>query len=257
MSDAKLVKNAQVNGQFPNRGHDTKNEIDGRISVSLIDIDTTIIQYMENVIQPYVTQDGNKITVPVMYGNPERWKNIRKDGVLRDVRGKLQIPLLVITRTGLVKNSMNSPVNKYHGRDFHPLQWNPRNKYDRFAVINGITESKKFVSVMYPDYYDLTYDCVVWTEYMAQMNQLIEQISFEVENYWGDKEQYKFKTSVKEFKNTVELPEKRDRLVRSEFSMTVKAYLLPENTVDKYGRPIDTNQTRFTNKKIIINEKII
>jgi hypothetical protein len=152
---------------------------------------------------------------------------------------------------------MNSPINKYHGRDFHPLQWNSRNKYDRFAVLNGVAESKKFVSVMYPDYYDLTYQCVVWTEYMAQMNQLIEQISFEVENYWGDVGQYKFKTSVQEFKNTVELPEKKDRLVRSEFTMTVKAYLLPENTVDKYGRPIDVNQTRFTNKKLIINEKIV
>jgi len=252
-----LIKNAQVDNQYQNRGNDTKTETSEKISVSLIDIDTTIIEYMQNVIQPFVTQDGGKITVPIMYGNPERWKNIRQDGVIRDVRGKLQIPLLVITRTGLTKNTLNNPVNKYQQLDFHATQWNPRNKYDRFAVLNGIVESKKYVSVMYPDYYDLTYSCVLWTEYMAQMNQLIEQISFEAENYWGDKDQYKFKTSVNEFKNTVELPEKKDRLVRAEFDMTVKAYLLPENTVDKHGRPVNINQTRFTNKKLIIKEKII
>lgn len=252
-----LVKNAQNDGQYQNRGLDTKAEESNEISVGLIDIDTTIIEYMQQVIKPHVTQDGDKIEVPIMYGNPERWKNIRQDGVLRDVRGKLQIPLLVVTRTGLVKNSMNSPVKKYQELDFYSTQWNPRNKYDRFAVLNGIEESNKYVSVMYPDYYDLTYQCVVWTEYMAQMNHLIEQISFEGESYWGEKDKYKFKTSIKEYKNTVELPERKDRLVRSEFTMTVKAYLLPENTVDKYGRPINMNQTRFTTRKLVIKEKFI
>ena len=88
------------------------------------------------------------------------------------------------------------------------------------------------------------------------MNLLVEQISFEVENYWGENNKYKFKTSVEEYTNSVELPQRSDRIVRSEFRMTVKAYLLPEATIDKYGKPIDTNMVRFTNKKVVVTERI-
>ena len=55
---------------------------------------------------------------------------------------------------------------------------------------------------------------------------------------------------------SVVLPQRSDRLVRSEFTLMVKAYLLPETTVDKHGNPIDTNIVRFTNKKLVITERI-
>jgi hypothetical protein len=63
--------------------------------VSLIDIDTTIAEYMSEVIIPTVEENGNVVKVPLIYGNAERWKNARKDGYLRDGRGKIQIPLIM------------------------------------------------------------------------------------------------------------------------------------------------------------------
>ena len=242
--------------KYKNRGLDTKAEESSKISISLLDIDTAIIKYMDDVIQPFVVQDDLKVSVPILYANPERWKNTRKDGVLRDTRGKLQIPLIMIKRDSLRKNTLNNPINKYLERDFYSTSWNSRNKYDRFAIQNGIKESKKYIAALYPDFYDVNYSCMIWTEYQQQMNGLVEQISFEVENYWGETNKYKFKTSVQEYTNSVELPHRSDRLVRSEFKMTVKAYLLPESTVDKYGKPIDTNMVRFTNKKLVVTERI-
>ena len=239
-----------------NRGLDTQAEESSNISVSLVDIDTAIIRYMDDVIQPFVTQDELKISVPILYANPERWKSTRKDGVYRDVRGKLQIPLIMIKRDSIAKNALNNPVNKYLERDFHSTTWNPRNKYDRFAIQNGVTPSKRFVTVMYPDFYDVEYSCMIWTEYQQQMNGLVEQISFEVENYWGEEDKFKFKTSVQEYRNSVQLPQGADRLVRSEFRMLVKAYLLPKDTIDKHGKPMDSNMVRFSNKKLVISEKI-
>ena len=251
-----LRTDADTPEEYRNRGLDTKAEELSKISVSLVDIDTAIIKYMDDVIQPFVVQDELKVQVPILYANPERWKNTRKDGVLRDTRGKLQIPLIMIKRDNIRKNTLNNPINKYLERDFYSTSWNPRNKYDRFAIQNGINESKRYVSVMYPDFYDVQYSCMIWTEYQQQMNLLVEQISFEVENYCGENNKYKFKTSVEEYTNSVELPQRSDRIVRSEFRMTVKAYLLPEATIDKYGKPIDTNMVRFTNKKLVVTERI-
>ena len=251
-----LRTDADTPEEYRNRGLDTKAEESSKISVSLVDIDTAIIKYMDDVIQPFVVQDELKVSVPILYANPERWKNTRKDGVLRDTRGKLQIPLIMIKRDSIRKNTLNNPINKYLERDFYSTSWNPRNKYDRFAIQNGIKESKKYIAVLYPDFYDVLYSCMIWTEYQQQMNLLVEQISFEVENYWGENNKYKFKTSVEEYTNSVELPQRSDRLVRSEFRMTVKAYLLPETTIDKHGKPIDTNMVRFTNKKLVVTERI-
>ena len=256
MTNVNIDTSADNPKKHKNRGLDIKAEESSRISVSLVDVDSAIIKYMEEIIQPFVVQDELKVTVPILYANPERWKNTRKDGVLRDVRGKLQIPLIMIKRDSIAKNALNNPVNKYLERDFYSTSWNPRNKYDRFRIQNGIAESKRYVSVMYPDFYDVEYSCMIWTEYQQQMNGLVEQISFEVENYWGEKDKYKFKTSVEEYTNSVVLPKSADRLVRSEFKMTVKAYLLPEATIDKYGKPIDTNMVRFTNKKLVVTERI-
>ena len=256
MTNVNIDPAAENTEKYRNRGLDTKSEEPSKISVSLVDIDTAIIKYMDDVIQPFVVQEELKIPVPILYANPERWKNTRKDGVLRDTRGKLQIPLIMIKRDSIRKNTLNNPINKYLERDFHPTTWNPLNKYDRFAIQNGITESKRYIAIMHPDFYDVQYSCMIWTEYQQQMNGLVEQISFEVENYWGETNKYKFKTSVQEYKNSVMLPHRQDRLVRSEFRMTVKAYLLPETTVDKHGNPMDTNMVRFTNKKLIISERI-
>ena len=256
MTNVNIDPAAENTEKYRNRGLDTKSEEPSKISVSLVDIDTAIIKYMDEVIQPFVIQDDLKVQVPILYANPERWKNTRKDGVLRDTRGKLQIPLIMIKRDSIRKNVLNNPVNKYLERDFYSTLWNSRNKYDRFAIQNGIKGSKRYVAVMYPDFYDVDYSCMIWTEYQQQMNGLVEQISFEVENYWGEKDKFKFKTSVEEYTNSVELPNRSDRLVRSEFKMTVKAYLLPESTVDKYGKPLDTNMNRFTNKKLVITERI-
>ena len=87
---------------YRNRGRDTQAEESSNISVSLVDIDTAIIKYMDDVIQPFVTQDELKVSVPILYANPERWKSTRKDGVFRDVRGKLQIPLIMIKRDSII-----------------------------------------------------------------------------------------------------------------------------------------------------------
>ena len=51
------------------------------ISVGLMDIDSAIIFYFENVIKPSVEDNGENVKVPIMYSSPERWKAILRDGL--------------------------------------------------------------------------------------------------------------------------------------------------------------------------------
>jgi len=66
-----------------------------------------------------------------------------------------------------------------------------------------------------------------WTSYTEQLNQVIEQLNF-ASSYWGDKDKFKFRTSVGDFNVVNEVGEGTERINRVEFSLNVKAYLLPE-----------------------------
>ena len=78
-----------------------------------------------------------------------------------------------------------------------------------------------------PEYVELNYDCMVWTNYTEQLNEVIEQLQF-TSSYWGDKEKFKFRTSLSDFNIINEVGEGTERINRIEFSLSVKAYLLPE-----------------------------
>lgn len=246
----KVVNNAQQSVPVQNRANDIPSDGTPPIAVTLYTIDNAILRYMNERIKPIVTQNNVSVKVPVIYGNPERWKSAQRDGIMRDSIGKIQLPMIMIRRTGMKKSIINSPVNKYLERTFE-TGWNRRNPYDQFAVKNGITPSREYVTTTLPDYYEITYRCMIWTEYMEQMNSLVENISFETDQYWGETNNYKFRTSVKSFEPMTELPITEDRVVRTQFDMTVYAYLLPETALDRQNVRGLTSNRRFSIKKTV------
>ena len=68
---------------------------------TVYDIDFAIKWFIENEIQPQVTADNELINVPVIYANGEKWDNVRKLGYLRDEKGMLQSPIIVLKRNSL------------------------------------------------------------------------------------------------------------------------------------------------------------
>jgi hypothetical protein len=240
------------------RGEDTK-QLEGvtvPLSIGLYTVDSVILNHLQRKIKPVVSQDNKQIQVPVIYGNPERWKSVQLDGEIRDKNGKILLPIIMIRRTSMQKGTLFSPVNKYN-RYVFKTGWNPRNIYDRFSAVNNIKPSEIYHSSMLPDYYDITYEAMVWTEYMEQMNKIIENISFESHEYWGDRNNYKFLTTIDNFQQTTDLPSNNNRLVRNSFNVEVRAYLLPEYALDKNGNRISTSRLEFSPKKVVFKTEVI
>lgn len=246
----KIATDKQQSPRLQNRADDTQND-STKIKVTLYTIDNAIIQYLSDRIKPIVTQNESQVKVPIMYGSPERWKSAQRDGVLRDSVGKIQLPLMMLRRTSMKKSIINSPVNKYYDRTFY-TGWNSRTPYDRFAVTNNITPSREYYNTnATPDYYVFTYRCMVWTEYMEQMNNVVENISFESDEFWGERNNYRFRTIIKSFEPLTELPSNADRVVRTQFDMTVYAYLLPETQLDVGGNRGLVTKKRYGVKKVV------
>lgn len=212
------AKHLQVNKQF----------IKG---VSLVDIDTVIAEYMTNTVIPDVVENGQTIKVPMIYGNAERWAASRKEGYLRDKRGKIQIPLVMFKRNSIDRNASMPFFNE---NLFIPTwkKYSNKNRYDRFSLINNNWPIYELYNVRIPEYVTLAYDVVVWTNYTEHMNKIVEAFQWATDRYWGTEDGYRFQTQIDSFSTQQEVGEGSERAIRTEFTLAVNAYLLPEHYAD-------------------------
>ena len=204
-------------------------------TVGIEDIDNAVFYYFQNIIKPFVIQNGNRIEVPVIYGSPERWKSVQKDGYYRDKLNKVMLPLIMIKRNDLTKN--RTVANKLDA-NFPNLyvsfqkQYSNKNFYNNFSVLTNRVPEREYYANVVPDYVTINYECIVMTYYMDQMNKIVEAINYASDSYWGDPNRFKFKASIDTFSNTTELSTDQDRIVRSTFTIKLNGYIIPD-TIQK------------------------
>jgi hypothetical protein len=143
-------------------------------SIGLKEIDTAVIKHIRNIMKPKVKEQNEIISVPVLYGNEERWKSIKDRGTLRDKM-----------------NDLNS----------------------------------------------------LWIEHL--------------ETYFGDQTSYRFLSSLDgDISNEIEMESQGERMIRNEFSMTVKGYMIPEFTDNVFGKTAELGRA-YTPKKVTFSEKLL
>jgi len=219
-------------------------------SVGIQDIDEAVFYYFQNVIQPSVIQNGQRLPVPIVYGSQEKWKSFQKDGYYRDQLGKIQAPLIMFKRNSIDKN--RQIANKLDANQPNLLQvftkkYTPRNAYDNFKVLNNRTPQQEYYAVIMPDYVTVSYTCVVFTYYVEQLNKIIEAMEYASDAYWGDPQRYQFKSMIDSFGFQTELADREERIVRSTFDIKLNGYIIP----DILQKDITALQ-KFSNKTKVI-----
>ena len=223
------------------RGNERQSIVPGKdfskgYAITLKDIDTAMINHIKNVMKPAVKESNELIKVPILYGNEERWKAVRKRGALRDKNGSILMPLIVLRRTDVVFNdamplSFDQDVTGEYIKVVRSKQWSKDNRYDRFAVQTGRQPVQETITTGMPDFVNCTYQIIMMTNYIEQMNYLTE-LFIEYENtYFGDEYSYKF-LSVLEggFSDAPEMTVDGERLIRTDFGMLLKGYVIPQFT---------------------------
>jgi hypothetical protein len=231
-----------------NRGNQIKStKGDIKQSISLFDIDYAMMSYLEDTVLPTLDDNGKALKIPVIYGNSERWKGARRDGIFRDTHGKIQLPLMMIRRTSISKDE-TMPMLKRHVSYSGITKYSKDNRYDRFTLLGSAVKPKyEIYKIQMPEYVELNYECMGWTSYTEQLNSVIEQLNY-VGQYWGDKDKFKFRTEVSEFNVVNEVGEGTERINRVEFTLNVKAYLLPEKFDGE-----NTTKKSISTKRVVIS----
>jgi len=219
-------------------------------TVGIQDLDEAIMYYFQNVIRPFVIQNGNRIEVPVIYGAPERWKSTQRDGYYKDKNGAIMAPLIMFKRNSIEKN--RNIANKLDANypNLYAVwkkKYTTKNFYSNFNVLNNRIPEEQFYAVTVPDYLTLTYSCIIYTYYVEQLNKIVEAIEYASDAYWGNPQRYQFKAMIDSFNTVTELPANDVRVVRSTFDIKLNGYIIPntlQNTV--------SSLKKFRNKSKII-----
>ena len=239
-------RGTKVSRNSPGAKDDVKN-----ISVGLLDMDSSILFYFNNVIKPEVEENKEKVKVPCLYASPERWVSIQKNGFIRDKQNQVIVPLIAFKRTAMEKNQ-DIPIDKLDAnkpRNFYSFQkkYSQVNRYDNFSVLQELSPGREYYNVTMPDYITLTYEFTIWTSYIEQMNKIIEKIMYSEGSYWGEPGKMRFRTQIESYTDASEM--EAERLIKTTFTVNLFGYILPES-YNNYT----TTQKYLTPKKIIMRE---
>ena len=224
---------------------------------TIYDIDFAIKWYIENEIQPQVTANKELVPVPVIFSNGEKWDNVRRLGYLRDEKGMLQSPLIMLKRNSVGERDAQKTldVNRPNAANYivHRSKYNSRNRYeDELFPIpkNNPQPSEQFYIIDIPKYVTVEYDMMLWCDFTTQMNELVDQILPYGRFSWGN-DANKFPTTIGsisfETVNTIG----EDRLVRASIPLSVLGTLLSEQEVR-----MSTIKKMYSIKKVTFDQVV-
>jgi hypothetical protein len=240
----KNPENGETTGN-PNRAFPDRNNRGNQVSfrddttkpfaLGLKENDEALFYYLENVIKPTVMQNGVVQKVPVYYGSPERWAQVQKQGYYRDLKGKIMMPVITFKRNNIekVRNIANKlDANYPNNVQLFEKQYSRANEYDNFNILNNRIPKKESYAVVVPDYVNLTYDFIISTYYVEQMNKIVEAMNYASDSYWGNPERFKFRARIDSYATSVEIESAGNRIVKTQFSLKLHGYLIPD-TIQK------------------------
>jgi hypothetical protein len=167
------------------------------------------------------------------------------------------VPLIMFKRENIEKN--RTLGNKLDGNYVHNYQvigskYNNKNAYDKFSVLNNRIPSEQYYVSMVPDYVTLTYQCIIFTDFVEQNNKIVEAVQFASDTYWGDPNRWKFKTRIDSFSTTTLLEEGQDRAAKSSFNIVLNGYMIP----DTVNKDLATVKSKFyTKAQVVFDVEVI
>lgn len=225
-----------------NRAFNTRRDNDSvrKLAITIYDVDYAIKSHIEQNIRPTIVEDGNQITVPVMFSTGEKWAMASRTGYLRDSNNMTMSPLIMIRRNSMEprvdlenNNVLRGIIYNTGNKMLFEKKYTSANRYDRFSVNTKITPTKEFYAVDFPKFVSVNYDLLIWTNGMEQLNEVCEQFIYYDGKAWGDAYKFITYTDAPSFDTINDLG--ADRIVRAAFALRTQAHLVPDRTGNDSG----------------------
>lgn len=238
-----------------NRAYETRRDTDTikTPKITIYDIDYAIMHWIQHTISPKVIDgDNNTIPVPLVYGNGEKWAQIQAHGFLRDSSGKQMTPIMILRRTDMTEEKRIGKLKVNPNPDANNLKVLPsRTTHNIHEVISKLYNTKipyEYYITAIPEFVTVKYELIIWTDYVEQMNHIVQDILPLSGLNWGDT--WRFTTSAEDYSFETVQGDTEDRIVRCTVPLTTQGILLDDFEMGK-------SQIRkaFTTKRIVFNNE--
>ena len=248
------------NNQGIERAQETRRDNDTikTPSCTIYDVDNAILSYLTDIVQPFVIENEQSIPVPVIFASGEKWSQIRANGFMYDHDDRMMTPVIALRRNSITERDMlkkldvnwNPETQNDYARNtlLFESKYTKANRYDRFSVLQGTRPSRELYISSIPEFVDVSYDLMIWTEYTEQLNSVIEQIMPLGGFAWGTT--WKFITNIQDYTFENASSPGEDRVVRATLPLTTKATLLMP-----YELRRSSLQKRFSTKRITFGDE--
>jgi hypothetical protein len=250
-------------------GNYNLNEV-GMLSSTIETIDYSIMLWLKKDLNLNATSNKGFINVPVLWQAPERAYQVKHNKDLRDDSGALELPLISIERTGIVKD----PTRK-GGFQAQIYSKNKDGRTGRWVIARRIVEDKtrnfatvgntrlanntsgtkqrytprinkkiviQSLSIPIPIYINVEYKILIKTEYQQQMNELMAPFmtrTGQINAFILKRNGHLYEAFIDQgftHNNNVGNLAEEERIFNSEITIKVLGYLIGEGKND--DRPI-------------------
>ncbi len=159
--------------------------------IGIRDVDRAILHWFDRSVDAHVVVSGERTQkVPVVLSSKERWVSSRDDVAHRDKDGKMVLPVIGLTRTGLdPTNGMlalgsNVPTLQI-SRRVSPKTATLQNSRDAAPISQRGPSPVVYevATIPFPFNGTAAYEVVIQTSFMSHMNAILERILSELEFY--------------------------------------------------------------------------
>ena len=221
------------------------------------DVDRALFKLFDKELPFYYELDGEQKRIPCIFAGGERAMILRRKQPLRDRQGALVLPLISILRSGIEQGGEKAigpgtgqltlrkrlaPEDRIYKRQANQSNLTNQDNVQeaRYKGANtslAITERNMFeiITMPNPRFFTATYDVTFWTQYMSQMNLLMEALmssynngpnrSFKIESDKG----YWFSAYVEpgfSDSNNFDGYQDDERLIKTSISIKVTGYII-------------------------------
>ena len=249
-------------------------------------IDTAVFDFLDKFLDPHTNSNEGRIKVPVLWLGTERPYQVKHNKELRDKVGKLKLPLITLTRTGV--SADDASVGSY--RSYYPKDQTPeggrvaitrvinQDKTQNFAdaKANKLSKgdetrknpypNKKIVYetllIPKPTYVTCTFEVNIRTEYQQQMNDIIPGLIVDQNNIAVVKNSgYHYELFIQEdfnLVNNLAALGNEERMFTAKVTFKVFGYLTGDgtnNTEPMIIRKQNTVEVQISRERVIVGDK--
>jgi hypothetical protein len=122
----------------------------------------------------------------------------------KKVKSKIHLLFSKETHLGRRDDLVNR-FNKNQRIQYTQTRYSNKNRFDKFSQQIDFKPTQEIYKVRVGDFVQMEYEFIIWTDFISHTNQLIEQLNWNSDDYWGVDDGPKFKSSIDSFSTSNEL----------------------------------------------------